>query len=79
MELLTLDQINAAAELLKPVVRPTPVVASRILSDCMSRQVWLKCENLQRTGGHRGRNCPQSIHDVLCARRDPMTRLPEAI
>ncbi|ORV68176.1 threonine dehydratase [Mycobacterium gastri] len=61
---MTLDQINAAAELLKPVVRPTPVVASRILSDCMGQQVWLKCENLQRTGSFKARGAYNRIANL---------------
>ena len=32
MELVRLDQIRAAATLLEPVVRQTPLVASRVLS-----------------------------------------------
>ncbi len=64
MELLTLDQINAAAKLLKPVVRPTPVVASRILSDSTGKQVWLKCENLQRTGSFKARGAYNRIANL---------------
>ena len=55
MELLTLDQINAAADRLRPVIRLTPVIASRVLSDRTGEQVWLKCENLQRTGSFKPR------------------------
>ncbi|BCI87348.1 hypothetical protein NIIDMKKI_25540 [Mycobacterium kansasii] len=69
MELLTLDQINAAAELLKPVVRPTPVVASRILSDSTGKQVWLKCENLQRTGSFKARGAYNRIANLSAADR----------
>ncbi|MFV1499010.1 threonine ammonia-lyase [Mycobacterium kansasii] len=69
VELLTLDQINAAAELLKPVVRPTPVVASRILSDSTGKQVWLKCENLQRTGSFKARGAYNRIANLSAADR----------
>ena len=53
MDLLTLDRIRAAADLLKPVMRRTPTAASRVLSDRTGHQVWLKCENLQRTGSFK--------------------------
>jgi threonine dehydratase len=39
VELLTLDQINAAAERLRPVMRLTPVIASQVLSDRTGEQV----------------------------------------
>ena len=48
--LVTLDQIVAATDRLAPVIRETPVVASRVLSERTGHPVWLKCENLQRTG-----------------------------
>jgi threonine dehydratase len=47
VELLTLDQINAAAARLRPVMRLTPVIASQVLSDRTGEQVLLKCENLR--------------------------------
>lgn len=64
MGLLTLDQINAAADRLRPVVRRTPVIASRMLSDCTGEQVWLKCENLQRTGSFKARGAYTRIANL---------------
>ncbi|VBA40272.1 threonine ammonia-lyase [Mycobacterium attenuatum] len=64
MNLLTLDQINAAADRLKPVIRPTPIIASRLLSDCVGQQVWLKCENLQRTGSFKPRGAYNRIANL---------------
>ncbi len=55
MELLGLDRIEAAAAALAPVIRRTPVVASRVLSERAGTEVWLKCENLQRTGSFKPR------------------------
>jgi threonine dehydratase len=54
VELLTLDQINAAADRLRPVMRLTPVIASRVLSERTGEQVWLKCENLRVPRTWRG-------------------------
>lgn len=64
MQLVTLDHINAAADRLNPVVRLTPVIASRMLSDCTGEQVWLKCENLQRTGSFKPRGAYNRIANL---------------
>jgi threonine dehydratase len=52
-----IDQANIdrAVQLLAPVMRRTPVVASRALSESCGHDVWLKCENLQRTGSFKPR------------------------
>jgi threonine dehydratase len=48
-----LDDIRAARELLAGVVSSTPVAGSRALSELCGGPVWLKCENLQRTGSFK--------------------------
>ncbi|GLY19194.1 threonine ammonia-lyase [Kineosporia rhizophila] len=45
--------VLAAAELLEPVIRRTPVVRSRALSDLRGGDVYLKCENQQRAGSFK--------------------------
>jgi threonine dehydratase len=45
--------VQAAAELLEPVIRRTPVVRSRALSDLLGGPVYLKCENQQRAGSFK--------------------------
>ncbi|RZL66999.1 MAG: pyridoxal-phosphate dependent enzyme, partial [Rhodococcus sp. (in: high G+C Gram-positive bacteria)] len=52
---MTTSDIASAEALLEPVMRRTPVVASRILSDLTGHEVRLKCENLQRTGSFKPR------------------------
>jgi threonine dehydratase len=69
MELVSLDQIRAAATLLEPVVRETPVVASRVLSERTGVAVHLKCENLQRTGSFKIRGAYTRIHGLTDAER----------
>lgn len=54
-ELLTLDDVRAARELLGDVVRVTPLEPSRPLSAALGGPVWLKCENLQRAGSYKVR------------------------
>ncbi len=51
--LVGLEDIEAAAFLLGGVVRPTPLEHSRALSEQVGGDVWLKCENLQRTGSFK--------------------------
>lgn len=55
MELVTREQIAEAAALLRPVVRRTPVLQSRVLSERTGHEVLLKCENLQHTGSFKVR------------------------
>ena len=53
MELIGLPEIEAAAELLKGVIRYTPMESSRPLQLLVGGPVYLKCENLQRTGSFK--------------------------
>ncbi|PPJ26034.1 threonine ammonia-lyase [Nocardia nova] len=55
MELIGFDRISAARDMLAPVIRRTPLVASRVLSERTGADVRLKCENLQRTGSFKPR------------------------
>ncbi len=50
---VTCDDVEAAGRLLRGVVRRTPVVRSRALSDRLGGPVHLKCENLQRAGSFK--------------------------
>ncbi|MGW5440620.1 threonine ammonia-lyase [Nocardia asteroides] len=61
METVGIDRIEAAARLLAPVIRRTPTVGSRVLSERVGTQVLLKCENLQRTGSFKPRGAYNRI------------------
>jgi threonine dehydratase len=70
------DDIRSAAALLDGVIRKTPVNHSRALSDLTGGPVWLKCENLQRTGSFKIRGAytrlsrlpeEQRAHGVVAA------------
>lgn len=50
-----LDDVRDAARLLEPVVTRTPVEYSRALSEIAGTDVYLKCENLQRSGSFKVR------------------------
>jgi len=51
--LVGLDDVRAAAELLRGVARETPLQNLRSLSEQVGGPVVLKCENLQRTGSFK--------------------------
>jgi threonine dehydratase len=48
-----LADVRSAYELLRGIVSPTPMAGSRALSEMCGGPVWLKCENLQRTGSFK--------------------------
>jgi threonine dehydratase len=48
-----LADVQAAQRLLEGVARRTPIEGSRLLSGLVGGPVWLKCENLQRTGSFK--------------------------
>jgi threonine dehydratase len=50
---VTVGDIEAARELLLPVVRRTPVEPNRALAERVGGPVFLKCENLQRAGSFK--------------------------
>jgi threonine dehydratase len=57
----TLEDIRRAAQLLEGVARVTPAFRSETLSRLTGRTVWLKAENLQRTGSFKVRGAVNRI------------------
>ena len=53
------DDVIAARKLLRDVISETPVLHSRVLSEAVAGPVYLKCENLQRTGSFKVRGACQ--------------------
>jgi threonine dehydratase len=51
--LVSLADVRAARVLLDGIARTTPLEGSRALTDRVDGPVWLKCENLQRTGSFK--------------------------
>jgi threonine dehydratase len=49
------DDVAAARKLIRDVISETPVLHSRVLSEAVGGPVYLKCENLQRTGSFKAR------------------------
>src|SRR6201992_4641 len=67
--LVQADEIVAARELLIDVISPTPMLYSRVLSDQVGGPVYLKCENLQRTGSFKVRGAYTRIARLSDAER----------
>jgi threonine dehydratase len=61
--------VEAAAELLRDVVRRTPLEHSRALAERVGGPVWLKCENLQRAGSFKIRGAYTRIARLSDAER----------
>jgi len=56
-----IDDLNAAREKLAGAVHRTPIVSSRSLSERVGQPVFLKCENLQKTGSFKVRGALNRI------------------
>jgi threonine dehydratase len=69
LPLVTGAEVEAAAALLADVVRHTPLWHSRGLADRVGGPVWLKCENLQRTGSFKIRGAYTRIARLTEAER----------
>ena len=61
MDLLSLADIEAAAQRIRPLVQPTPVEPSRAVSAASGVRTLLKCEHLQRTGSFKIRGAAARI------------------
>ena len=66
---VSLADVEAARELLGDVVRRTPVETSRPLAKLVGGPVYLKCENLQRTGSFKLRGAYVRIARLSDAQR----------
>ncbi|MGH3907875.1 MAG: threonine ammonia-lyase [Pseudonocardiaceae bacterium] len=69
MELVGLEVIRAAREVLQGVVRRTPLAQCRVLERRCGVPVHLKCENLQRTGSFKIRGAYVRILQLSAAER----------
>ncbi|GIF06544.1 threonine ammonia-lyase [Actinoplanes siamensis] len=68
-DLLSLADIEAARDLLGGVVKTTPLVISRPLTEITGVPVWLKCENQQRAGSYKVRGAYTRIARLSAADR----------
>src|SRR5579863_7149928 len=63
------DDVVAARKLLRDVISETPMMHSRVLSEALAGPVFLKCENLQRTGSFKVRGAYTRIARLSDAER----------
>jgi threonine dehydratase len=68
-QLVTIEEIRAAAERLEGVIQHTPVEPSRALSELAGARTLLKCEHLQRTGSFKMRGAYNRIAQLSDAER----------
>jgi threonine dehydratase len=61
MQTLSPELVREAAERIKPLARRTPVMTSRSVDERAGTQVFLKCENLQRSGAFKIRGASNLI------------------
>jgi threonine dehydratase len=69
MELVGVEKIRVARETLHGIVRRTPMKHSGVLEQRCAIPVYLKCENLQRTGSFKIRGAYVRIHALSSAER----------
>ena len=70
VDLLALPDVEAARQLLTGVVKTTPLVYSRPLSESIGVATWLKCENQQRAGSYKVRGAYTRIARLSPAQRE---------
>src|SRR3990170_5518686 len=63
-ESLPLDAIAAASEVIRPALWPTPLLRCPALDQISGYEVWLKPENLQRTGSYKIRGAYYKLHQL---------------
>lgn len=64
MKEVTLGDIRAAAERIRGIARRTPVVESGSLNRRVGRQVFFKCENMQRGGAFKIRGAANFVYSM---------------
>ncbi|WP_345764029.1 threonine ammonia-lyase [Diaminobutyricibacter sp. McL0608] len=66
----TLDEIEAARDVVSRVVEHTPMETSRYLAEVLGSPVHLKCENLQRTGSYKIRGAYNRLAQLTPEERE---------
>ncbi len=61
ISLPTFSDVQAAAERISAHIHHTPIMCSRLLNDATGRQLFFKCENLQRAGAFKFRGAYNSV------------------
>src|SRR2546425_11201193 len=69
MSEVTLSDVEEARQVLRGVVRQTPLDRSRTFSELTSSELYLKLENLQKTGSFKTRGAFVKISSLSAAER----------
>ena len=64
MKKVTLDMIKEARETIKDVIKETPLLESVKMSEKTGANIFLKCENLQKTGSFKIRGACNKIANL---------------
>ena len=67
--MLTLKLIHEARERIRGRVHHTPIVSSRLFNEAAGKQVYFKCENLQRAGAFKIRGATNKILSLTPAEK----------
>ena len=62
--MLTIEMINEAAARIRGSVHRTPVITSRSFNEATGKEVFFKCENLQRAGAFKIRGATNKIRSL---------------
>lgn len=65
----SLEDLEAARETVSRVAEITPMQTSRFLTDLLGQQIYLKCENLQRTGSYKIRGAYNRLSKLSAEER----------
>lgn len=66
---VTLDDVRAASERIRPWIHRTPLLTSHSLSERLGYEVRLKCENLQRAGSFKIRGAMNALLQLDAGQR----------
>lgn len=64
-----LSEFETALENVRAVAIETPTLHSNFLSDLLGQEVFLKCENLQRTGAYKVRGAYNRMSHLSAAEK----------
>src|SRR5258708_2764110 len=64
---VTFEAIREASKRIRPAARQTPVFTSRGLNERAGLEIFLKCENLQRTGSFKIRGATNFVRSMPAA------------
>ena len=60
---MSFEKIIEANKRIASYIHKTPVMTSSILNEKCGRQIYLKCENLQKTGSFKPRGALNAVSD----------------